>query len=86
MRLIEHTWLTLVQTQGASLNAEHGKSKPSDAHSQSGASAHTDGSKGEAKHKSSFMEKVKGEMKIISGKLGGDKHKVEEGKKLKGGQ
>lgn len=32
------------------------------------------------------MEKVKGEMKIISGKLGGDKVKVEEGKKLKSGQ
>ncbi|VDB94170.1 unnamed protein product [Peniophora sp. CBMAI 1063] len=74
------------QAQGASLDASHGKTKPTDAHSHSGASAHTEGSKDEAKHKASFMEKVKGEMKIISGKLGGDKHKVEEGKKLKSGE
>lgn len=32
------------------------------------------------------MEKVKGEIKVISGKIGGDKHKVEEGKKLKTGE
>ncbi|KZV66335.1 hypothetical protein PENSPDRAFT_654961 [Peniophora sp. CONT] len=74
------------KVQGASLDAAHGKSKPSDVHSQSGTSAHTQDSKGEKKHKASFMEKVKGEIKVISGKLGGDKHKVEDGKKLKSGE
>jgi hypothetical protein len=32
------------------------------------------------------MDRVKGEMKIISGKLGGDKAKVEEGRRLKTGE
>ena len=84
--VVVYLCLTHIQVQGASLNAEHGKAKPSDTHSHSGTSAHTQGSKDETKHKASFMEKVKGEMKIISGKLGGDKAKVEEGKKLKSGQ
>lgn len=74
------------QVQGASLHAEHGKAQASDTQSHSGASAHTQGSKDETKHKASFMEKVKGEVKIISGKLGGNKVKVENGKKLKSGE
>jgi hypothetical protein len=35
-------------------------------------------------HKSSFMDKIKGEVKVISGKLAHDEVKVEEGKRLLG--
>ncbi|EIN05654.1 hypothetical protein PUNSTDRAFT_46542 [Punctularia strigosozonata HHB-11173 SS5] len=43
-------------------------------------------SSGEASpHKSGFMSKIKGEVKILSGKLGRNHDKVEEGKQLKAG-
>lgn len=35
-----------------------------------------------AEKKPGFMTMVKGEMKILAGKMSGDEHKVEEGKKL----
>jgi hypothetical protein len=35
-------------------------------------------------HKSKFMDRVRGEAKIIAGKLGGNEEKVEEGKRMKG--
>ncbi|KAF8055194.1 hypothetical protein FPV67DRAFT_1436622 [Lyophyllum atratum] len=35
-------------------------------------------------HKSSFMDKVKGEVKVISGKISHNDEKVEEGKRLLG--
>ncbi|RDB18271.1 hypothetical protein Hypma_000472 [Hypsizygus marmoreus] len=35
-------------------------------------------------HKSTFMEKIKGEVKVISGKLAHNEEKVEEGKRLMG--
>lgn len=35
-----------------------------------------------AEKKHGFMTMVKGEMKILAGKMSGDEHKVEEGKKL----
>ena len=37
-------------------------------------------------HKATFKEKISGGMKVVSGKLGSDKAKVEEGKKLMHGQ
>ncbi|KAF9645776.1 hypothetical protein BDM02DRAFT_3189402 [Thelephora ganbajun] len=40
----------------------------------------------EGQHKASLKEKISGGMKIVSGKLGHDKSKVEEGKKLMHGQ
>ena len=43
------------------------------------------GSAGSHGHKAKFMDKVKGEVKIISGVLGNDHAKVEEGKLLKSG-
>ncbi|TFY66613.1 hypothetical protein EVG20_g4482 [Dentipellis fragilis] len=36
-------------------------------------------------HKAGFLERVRGEAKILVGKLAGDKHKVEEGKHTKAG-
>ena len=35
-------------------------------------------------HKPKFMDRVKGEAKIIAGKLGGNEGKIEEGMRLKG--
>lgn len=40
----------------------------------------------EGQHKASLKEKIAGGMKVVSGKLGHDKSKVEEGKKLMHGQ
>jgi hypothetical protein len=40
----------------------------------------------DAQHKTSLKEKISGGMKVVSGKLGHDKSKVEEGKKLMHGQ
>jgi ABC-type uncharacterized transport system ATPase component len=37
------------------------------------------------KKKTGFMNKLKGEMKVISGKIGGDEAKVLAGEKLKHG-
>jgi hypothetical protein len=45
----------------------------------------TEGS-AEGQHKASLKEKISGGMKVVSGKLGHDKSKVEEGKKLMHGQ
>ncbi|THU90557.1 hypothetical protein K435DRAFT_864186 [Dendrothele bispora CBS 962.96] len=42
------------------------------------------GSEGGGGKKSKFLDKVKGEVKIIAGKLGGKEEKVEEGKRLMG--
>lgn len=55
---------------------------------QSDTRDHTGGHRASAgsadNHKVGFMDKVKGEAKIISGKLGKDEKKVEEGKHLMG--
>lgn len=40
----------------------------------------------EGQHKASLKEKIAGGMKVVTGKLGNDKSKVEEGKKLMHGQ
>jgi len=48
-------------------------------------SAGSEGS-AEAQRKASLREKISGGMKVVSGKLGHDKSKVEEGKKLMHGQ
>ena len=40
----------------------------------------------ETQRKASLKEKISGGMKVVSGKLGNDKSKVEEGKKLMHGQ
>lgn len=40
----------------------------------------------EGQHKASLKEKISGSMKVVSGKLGHDKSKVEEGRKLIHGQ
>jgi hypothetical protein len=40
----------------------------------------------EGQHKASLKEKISGGIKVVSGKLGHDKSKVEEGKKLMHGQ
>jgi len=40
----------------------------------------------EGQHKASLKEKIAGGMKVVSGKLGHDKSKVEEGRKLMHGQ
>lgn len=40
----------------------------------------------EGPHKASLKEKIAGGMKVVTGKLGNDKSKVEEGKKLMHGQ
>lgn len=40
----------------------------------------------EGQHKASLKEKITGGMKVVSGKLGHDKSKVEEGKRLMHGQ
>ena len=40
----------------------------------------------ECQHKATLKEKISGGMKVVSGKLGHDKSKVEEGKKLMHGQ
>ncbi|KAF8981105.1 hypothetical protein BDQ17DRAFT_1379990 [Cyathus striatus] len=42
----------------------------------------TDSASGKEKH--GFMDKIKGEMKVISGKLGHDEEKVELGKQMMG--
>jgi len=39
-----------------------------------------------AEKKPGFMTMVKGEMKILAGKMSGDEHKVEEGKKIVHGE
>jgi hypothetical protein len=39
---------------------------------------------GSLSHKPKFMDRVKGEAKIIAGKLGGNEEKIEQGKRLKG--
>ncbi|KAI0027393.1 hypothetical protein K488DRAFT_74576 [Vararia minispora EC-137] len=63
---------------------------PTDAKSSTSATATTriasTTSKSTMKRKSKLMDSVRGGMKIISGKLGGDKAKVEEGKRLKSGE
>lgn len=40
----------------------------------------------ESQHKASLKEKIAGGMKVVTGKLGHDKTKVQEGKKLMQGQ
>ncbi|KAK7455817.1 hypothetical protein VKT23_010851 [Stygiomarasmius scandens] len=52
----------------------------------SGESGGTSGSNSSqsSTRKSKFMDKVKGEVKVITGKLGGNEEKVQEGKKLMG--
>ena len=60
-------------------------SSTSDTHSQfspatSASSVGTDGHK-----KPKLMDRVKGEMKVLSGKIGRNHDKVEEGKRMKGG-
>ena len=62
-----------------------GKSAPGDAQkalpsSPSQSNGHGSGST----HKPKFMDRVKGEAKIIAGKLGGNEGKIEEGMRLKG--
>jgi hypothetical protein len=43
-------------------------------------------SAGAAPHKAKFMDKVKGEIKVLSGKITNKPEKVEEGQRLKSGQ
>ncbi|KAK7046142.1 hypothetical protein VNI00_007145 [Paramarasmius palmivorus] len=52
----------------------------------SGGSGGSDGSRsvGGTPRKAKLMDKIKGEMKVISGKLGGKEEKVEEGKRMMG--
>jgi hypothetical protein len=45
-------------------------------------SGHPNG--GSTSHKPKFMDRVKGEAKIIAGKLGGNEEKIEQGMRLKG--
>jgi hypothetical protein len=42
------------------------------------------GEVGTSHGKPTFKERVKGEMKVIAGKLGGDEHVVEEGRRMMG--
>lgn len=58
------------ETQGAASNAS-GSSKASSGN-------------GGSPHKSKFMDRIKGEVKVISGKLAHNEEKVEEGRRLMG--
>lgn len=49
-------------------------------------SASSEGCSAEGQYKPSLREKIAGGMKVVTGKLGHDKSKVEEGKKLLHGQ
>ncbi|KAG6917701.1 hypothetical protein DXG01_001473 [Tephrocybe rancida] len=57
--------------------------KTADRHSTSGSDGRSSLSSGE-RHKVGFMDKVKGEAKVISGKLGHNEKKIEEGRQMMG--
>jgi len=55
-----------------------------DSHRASTSSSGQESNNSSIRKKPGFMDKLKGEAKILSGKLGGKEEKVEEGKKLLG--
>ena len=67
---------------GSRLTESFNSSSDVHAHSSSNTSGTSLGADGQKKPK--FMDKVKGEMKIVSGKIGRNPEKIEEGKRLKG--
>lgn len=50
----------------------------------SGKSSSSNGSGGSERRKSTFMDKLKGEAKVLSGKMSHNEEKIEQGKKLMG--
>jgi len=70
----------------ASANAHNGHASPVSKTAASDAShRRTSSNSSNGKKKAGFMSKLKGEMKVISGKLGGDEAKVQAGERMKHG-
>ncbi|TFK50671.1 hypothetical protein OE88DRAFT_1726482 [Heliocybe sulcata] len=67
--------------KAASAGESQAPAQPQKAEGRDAHSARDD----EGKHKASFMDKVKGEAKVLTGKLTGKKEKVEEGERVKSG-
>lgn len=85
-----HSPVTHKRDGSTASNASHpvstssgGSKTKSTVSGNSGGSGKGSGNEG-SPHRSSFMDKIKGEVKVISGKLAHDEAKVEEGRRLMG--
>lgn len=61
--------------------SHHAANQSTSSHNRTSSTSSSNG----GKKKAGFMSKLKGEMKVISGKIGGDEAKVQEGERLKHG-